>query len=344
MTKLQNLKKRIKLPNHKLTLKQQALVLENISLFLNRGYSLTDTLHLLKYRYHLSSMIEELEEGELMSKILENHGFDKDTLLIVEISEQSGDLALGMSNAYKIIEQKIKNKEEIKKLLKYPILLCLITICALGFVSFFLIPQFEQIYSNFDMQNIQSIKFLFTFIRNLPLFGCIILIVIGFLVLRFLKKSELERMKFCLTHRLIKKSYLNLYNHIFTINIVNLLKVGLKIDEIFMILTKQNYNMLLKQESERILTQLEDGSQLYQCLDQQYYLEELIMLIKEGETFSTLIHNLDNYVVYLNQKQEAKTQKMLFLIQPIFYGFFGILIVLLYATIFMPMFKMMEQF
>lgn len=341
MKRLKNLKLLKK--SSKYNLKDQAELLENLSLFLNRGFSLTDTINLLNLRFGLSDMIEGLEEGELMSDILKTKKVDEDALLIIEIAERSGELALGIENAYKILKQKIKNKEEVKKLLKYPILLCVITIAALGFVSFFLIPKFESIYESFNLEGNGGITFLFSFIRNLPIIGLLILAVFVFSIIWYVRKSKIEQMQFCLKNRFIKKSYLVLYNHIFTINVVNLLKVGLKIDELFTILANQEYNILLSQESKKILLGLEEGLQLHECLD-EYYLPELKMLIKEGEHYSTLLHNLDNYVIFLNQKQQNKTQKMFFLIQPVFYGFFGLLIVLLYSTIFMPMFKMMEQF
>ena len=343
MINLKNLNKKV-LSNKRRSLKDQLVILENISLFLNRGYSLTDTLNLLKYRYDLEDYILDLEEGYLFSEILAKHKFDKDILLVLEIAETSGNLKLGVENSYLIIKQKIKNKEELIRMIKYPILLCIIAMGALGFVSLFLIPQFESIYTNFGIEDNKTITFLFSLIRNLPLIIFIILIILVILFIRFLKQDELKRLKFCLTNRLVKKSYKMLYNHIFTINLVNLLKVGLKLDEIFIILSKQKYNLLLQKESNKILNKLEEGLQLYECLVDKLYSKELIMLIKEGETFSTLLHNLDNYVVFLTQKQEEKTKKMLFIIQPIFYCFFGLLIVLLYATIFIPMFEMMESF
>ncbi len=328
---------------NKRNLEYQANVLENIALFLNRGYSLYDTINLLQYRYQLQTVLEELEDGEFISTILKKQNYDKDILLVIEIAEQSGDILLGINNAYHIIKQKIRNKEEIKKLLKYPLLLCIITIFALGFVALFLIPQFEDIYENFGLTKEPLILFLFQFIKNLPLILLILLIVGVILYYLFNQKSDIDKMNFCLKYRFIRKYYLTLYNHIFTINLVNLLKVGLKIDEIFLILAKQEYNILLQQESKRILRLLEDGYQLYECLNNQYYIKELKIIIKEGETFTTLLHNLDNYLVFLQQNQVAKTKQMFFLIQPIFYGFFGLLIVLLYGSIFMPMFQMMNN-
>ena len=119
--------------------------------------------------------------------------------------------------------------------------------------------------------------------------------------------------------------------------------MGFRLDEIFILLSKQNHNELLQIESKRILEELREGKLFYECLQNSYYSNELIMLIKDGETFSSLVHNLENYSIYIEQSQKDTTKKMLFLIQPIFYGIFGIFIIILYASIFIPMFKMMDN-
>ena len=339
--KLKNYKKPKKLKNK--SLKQQAEILENISIFLERGYSLLDTLQLLQYRYDLKDYIKMLEEGYLVSEILKVNNFDHDILLVVEIAEKSGDLKLGIKNSYLIIKQKLKNKNDLMQLLKYPIILMMIIFLALGFVSGFLIPQFKNIYQSFNLGENKTMDTLFLIIEILPFSILIIVCFLLILLFFFSKKSEEKKLEIILKNKILSKYYINLYNQIFVINIVNLMKIGLRIDQIFIILSEQKYNKLLQKEAKRILKELEDGKQLYETIQHKYYVKELIMLIKEGETFSTLLHNLENYMIFLQQKNDKKTKKIFLLIQPIFYGLFGILIVLLYSAIFIPMFSMMES-
>ena len=129
--------------------KFQLELLSNLSLFLNRGYSLNEAMNLLKYRFHLENYILQLEEGYLLSEILKDNNFDPDILLVLEISEKSGNLKLGIEKSYYIIEQKQKNKNQIFELLKYPIMLGVILLIAMVFVSTFLLPQFISIYDSF---------------------------------------------------------------------------------------------------------------------------------------------------------------------------------------------------
>lgn len=317
--------------------------LENLKIFLNRGFSLNDTLNLLKYRYNIEELIKDLENGNYLYETLEKLQFDKDVLLIVEIAETSGNLKTGITNSYKILKQKIENKQQLSKELKYPLLLIIIGIFAILFISTFLIPQFRSIYASFGNLD-PTINLIFTSIQYLPIVLFLLLFILLFLILLFTKMPEDKQITVILKNKFLKKSFCKIYNYIFVINLVGLLKTGLKIDEIFLILSQQKYNLILQKESKKILKKLEAGYSLDLCLNKHLYDKELIQLIKEGETFSNLLHNLDNYMIFLIQKNEKQKKNIFFLIQPIFYGLFGFLILILYGSIFVPMFKLMESF
>lgn len=326
----------------KASLKKQKEILDNVSIFLNRGYSIYECFNLLKFRFNLQSYIEELEEGNLLSEILRKHNYDRDILLVIEIAEKSGNLKLGVEKAHLIIKQKIENKNQLLELIKYPLLLAIILVLALGFVSLFLIPQFQKIYDSFGMELSLLIKVIFISIRMLPLLIILITIfVIMFMI--YLKSISYEkRIQILIKNCYIKKYYLKIYNQIFVINILNLLMMGLRIDEILVILKNQDYNRLLKSESSRILCELSEGKLLYETIQNEFYNDELILIIKDGETYSTLVHSLENYTIFIEKSNQDQAKKLIFLIQPIFYGVFGVLIIILYTSIFVPMFQMME--
>lgn len=326
----------------KTNLNNQLEILKNINVFINRGYSLNETLKLINFRYDLDEFISELEEGSQVSEIFKKLNYDSDILLIMEIAEASGDIKNGVMQSVEILEQKTKNQNDVFELIKYPILLGLIMSLALLFVGKFLIPQFKNIYVDFGMTLDGMISILFNFIEFFPyiLIGVIFVILVG--AIKFQKMSFEKKLKLMLKYRITRRYYLAIYNQIFVIHISNLLKVGLRIDEVFEVLQNQNHNKFLQKEASRIIIELKEGKSIHESLNNKYYSDELVMLIKDGETFSTLIHNLENYCVYIQTKNEEKTKNLMFLIQPIFYGLFGILIIVMYASIFIPMFEMMD--
>ncbi len=326
----------------KSSLKKQKEILDNVSIFLNRGYSIYECFNLLKFRFNLQSYIEDLEEGCLLSEILSKNNYDRDILLVIEIAEKSGNLKLGVEKAHLIIKQKIENKNQVLELIKYPLLLAVILILALGFVSLFLIPQFQKIYDSFGMELSIGIKLIFIGIRSLPIVILLIAIAIILFIIYLKAVTYEKRIQILIKNKYIKKYYLKIYNQIFVINIHNLLMMGLRIDEILVILKQQDYNKLLKVESVRILNELSEGKLLYETIQNEFYSNELILIIKDGETYSTLVHSLENYTIFIEKTNQDQAKKLIFMIQPVFYGIFGILIIILYTSIFVPMFQMME--
>ncbi len=340
--KLKNFEIKVKL-NKKKDIKAQLELLENIDLFLQKGYSLSETINILYKKYKLQKMREDLRQGVLFSDILQSYEFDYDILLIIQIAEQSGNLKSGVHNSTILLKNKIESKDQLMEVLKYPLLLALLLILALGFVSIFLIPQFESIYASFGIELNILVKSIFLIINVLPILT-IIIIFIAFLIYIYISTLDLKkRVSIYLKFDTIAKNYIKLFNQIFVINISNLLNMGMRLDEILEILSKQNYNLLIKEESLRIKNGLKQGMSFSECIDTELYHKELVLLIKEGEAQNSLLANLENYIIFAQKERENKTQKLLFLIQPVFYGIFGLLIVMLYISIFMPMYEMMES-
>lgn len=338
----QLLKNSMKFNKKKTNLNRQLEILKNITVFIERGYSLNETLKLINFRYDLSQFILELEEGMQVSEIFKELNYDSDILLIMEIAEVSGDIKSGLSQCVKILEQKTKNQNQVFELIKYPLLLALIMSIALLFVSKFLIPQFESIYVDFGMTLDGMINVLFNLIELFPYILLISMFCILFIAVRFQKMKYEKKLKLMLKYKISRRYYLAIYNQIFVIHISNLMKVGLRVDEVFSVLSNQVHNKFLQKEAQRIMEELKEGKSIHEAISNKYYSDELIMLVKDGETYATLIHNLDNYCIYIQTKNDEKTKSLMFLIQPIFYGLFGILIIVLYASIFIPMFEMMD--
>ncbi len=325
-------------------LKIQYEFIEGISQFLNQGYSLFETFKLLSSRYKLEHEFKMLNNGDYLSEILSAKGFDNDILLVIEIAEKSGFLKEGVQKGKVLLKHKIDNKNEILELIKYPLLLSVILIVSLIFLSSFLIPQFRNIYDSFDMELNTTTKLIFIVIENIPFLIILIIVVIISIILYIKNLKPSKRVEYLLKFKVSRGYYLSIHNQLFVINISNLLSMGLKLDEVLLILKNQTHNNLLCLEASRMLLELEKGEDFSKCVHTDMYFEELKLIINEGELNNSLEFNLKNYTNLIRENKKNKMMKIMFLIQPIFYLIFGVLIVLLYGSIFLPMFQMMEGF
>ncbi len=328
---------------HTKKLPEQEVLLKNLNMLMDRGYSINECVSLLgdeNSKYILNNFLE----GQQLSKSLAELGFDKDVLLIIEISEEGGRIEEGIKRSHQIIKQKISNKSKIYDKLKYPLLLSIILVFALLFISNFLIPMFMRVYSSF---NIETDGFMQIFINTLIVLPkvVIIVIIISLIIALYLKAIEdSDRLKLLFKNKILQRQYLKLYNDIFVINIHSLLNFGVKLNEIFLILSQQDHNYYLKKQSQIIHNKLNEGEDLVNILEQQkIYDQKTINAIRSGLETNSLIEDLYSIILFTQVKKEQKMSKIIMLIQPIIYMFFGLVIVLLYMSIFIPMFKIMDS-
>ncbi len=342
-------KRLIKLKNKilfskKLNKKSQKQILSNLSLLMNQGYSLNESLELLASKYELDILIEYLLEGNSLADSFELLNFDNDILLIIKISENSGTIKEGLSRSTFILENKIKNKSKVFEKLKYPIFLALLLLFSITFISSFLLPMFLNVYKNFGIEIDGWLKVFFDFLDILPRILFLIILLMLFFYFYYSIQSQSDKIKLILKNKFISKKYYRLYNHLFLVNLYFLLSIGLKLDEVFIILKEQKYNFFLKKESEKIYKELEKGNELADILKKRkIYNKNIVDSINDGILNGTLIFNLKTTLLMWEENSNKKFEKYIYLIQPLFYLFFGIIIVVLYACIFVPMFKIMDQ-
>ncbi len=324
--------------------KYQRLILNNLNILMEQGYSLNEALEMLENKHNLSILINYLLEGNSLADSLEFLNFDSDILLIIKISENSGTIKKGIKRSILILDNKMANKSKVMEKLKYPIALFILLFLSISFISTFLLPMFMNVYENFGIEIEGWVKVLFDFLSILP--RLILLFSLFFIIFSFYYslQSQSDRLKLLLKNKFVSKKYYRLYNHLFLINLHFLLNIGLKLDEVFKILKEQKYNYLLKKESKVIFKELEKGQDLVIILKKRkIYNEEIINSIEDGIEKGTLVFNLRTTLLMWEEQNSKKFEKYIYLMQPLFYLFFGVLIIILYACIFIPMFKMMDQ-
>lgn len=328
----------------KMNLEEQKNILYSLNLLLVQGYSLNESIKLVSYRLNLEDYVNQLSEGVKFSSILEKQGFDRDVLLIIQIAEESDQFSNGIERALAILEKKHKNKNAVWEQIKYPLMLGIVMLLGIIFLSKFLIPTFKSVYQSFNLEMGLGLRFTFLIIEGLPKVLFLIGIGIIIFVLYLQSKEAAARLGIFTKYKIFRTQYYKIYNQIFILNFTSLLELGIKLDEIFLILKNQNYNYLLKKESAAIIENLYQGVDLPEALEKQkIYNQNLIEIIADGEQNGTLIPNLRNYLLINEIAAKKRVEKYIFLIQPIFYGIFGIMIIFLYGAMFIPMFAIMDS-
>lgn len=326
----------------KTKLEDQLAVLTMLSALLEIGFPLSTALDIMAAKFDLAKWNQMLEQGQSFYQVLAVNNFDQDVLLIIKLGLDSEDFKATIEKAIEIINSKIRKREELIELIKYPIMLIVIAILSLAFVSFFLLPQFEKILNSMGASS-KATTILYSLFKYGPLvISGLIGVIIGVLLFYFRLDYE-SKLRWLIKFKPVRNVYIALYNQVFTVTLSNLLKTNLHLSVIISVLVNQEENRLLATEAKKIQVGLANGNYIADSVTPLYYDQQLLSILKLGEESGMLIYYLDSYSKIISAINQDRGRKIVFWIQPIFYMTFGILILLLYAAIFIPMFSLMDS-
>lgn len=323
-------------------LENQLQILEMLATLLEIGFPLSSAIDIIAVKHDIKSWQAQLESGASFYQVLEEDQFDPDVLLIIKLGLDSENFQTTIKKSIKIIHSKIEKRRELIELFKYPIMLLVIGVVSIGFVSYFLLPQFEKILSAMDVESRLTTN-LYTLFRVGPyvLSAIIVFILIVIIICSRLEYSK--QLKLVVRFKPIRKIYVSIYNQVFTITLSNLLKTNLPLSSVLSVLSNQRENKLLASEAKMIEKGMQQGKYISDSVSGIYYDEQLLYILKLGEETGMLIYYLDSYSKLISATNQNRGKRIIFWIQPIFYLSFGILILLLYAAIFIPMFSLMDS-
>ncbi len=323
-------------------LEEQIEVLKMLEALLTMGVSIQEAIIIMSSKFKVQSWDSKLKKGIPLYTILEADNYDKDALLLLKVGLDSEELVVTVRKMIRLLVTKVDKRKELIEIIKYPIMLLVISLLSIGFVTYFLLPQFQRILSTMQVSSM-STNILYKIFSYGPyvLSFIILLFVILFLILSRLSFEKKNKLIFSFPG--IRGIYISLYNQLFVLTLANLLKTNLHLSEIVKILENQDENKLLAIEANKIRLGLEVGNTMSRSITSMYYDQQLIEILRIGEESGMLLYYLESYSQIITAVNESRGRRFIFLIQPVFYIIFGILILLLYAAIFIPMFSLMDS-
>lgn len=323
-------------------LEQQIETLKMLEALLIMGISFKEALIIMNSKFNTDVWDAKLLAGVPFYTLLSDADYDRDALLILKIGLDSEDLEITINKMIKLLETKIDKQKELVELIKYPVMLLSIAIISIGFVTYFLLPQFESILKSMEVTS-KLTNMLYQLFNYGPYVLTVQLLILAIAAFGFTRLQFDKRTQLIFSLPIIRDIYIALYNQLFVLTLANLLKTNLHLNEVVEILLSQTENRLLSMEARCIKQGLETGKLISESLSLKYYDEQLIEILKLGEESGMLLYYLESYSKVIVAVNESRGKRMLFWIQPIFYMIFGVLILLLYAAIFIPMFTLMDS-
>ncbi|WP_419765421.1 MAG: type II secretion system F family protein [Arcobacter sp.] len=301
----------------------------------------------------LKDMNSALENGRAVYKALEKYEKDLDLIIIpfFKIFEQNGNIKSVITALSTLLKIKMKNKRDLKTSLRYPILVVVTFIFAMGLIFSFVIPKFENIFLQYQMQlpmaTIMLLK-LKNFFINYSLHTFVLLVLFYFFVKYLIHKYE--RLMFLKDEFLIKylpifgklsKNY-ELYNFFVALDI--LLKSKYEFH-----LCMENASLLIKNKyllarMSSINKYLKNGKSIAYAFESTDLFDELVIsLIRSGEVGNSIDISIQRLQVMYEKEFDKRVKNLTSVIEPLFFILISSLILWIMLAIFTPIWNMSEM-
>ncbi|MDQ0858403.1 competence type IV pilus assembly protein ComGB [Bacillus sp. V2I10] len=334
-------------------IKDQAMFLKRLSDLLEKGYTLNEAMKFTSIdlneekKQAVFFCLRELSKGVPVRTAFEKLRFHNEVLSYLYFAERHGDLETALREGGEMLNRKLVQHEKMKKVLQYPLFL-FFTIGILLYISQSVIaPQFQQIYHSMNIKPSILTEILFMIFQGTKLFLIFILMlfVLGsiFYISYFKKLLPQEKMRIAIKIPLWKKFVILINSYYFSLQLSNLLKGGLSIYESLTVFENQNLLPFYRDEASWFIDHLKKGERFEGLVARNlFYEKELTQVIGHGQANGHLARELYTYSQFVLERLENKLMKWIMLIQPAAYFAVGMTVLMMYLSMILPMYHMME--
>jgi len=332
----------------------------DLSIYLNSGISLIQSIDLLKQRYKndktLGSFFESiatyLDEGKTFYLALDSQNvlklpeFYKQS---IKISENGGLLESVLLELSIFLKEQDRIKKQVGSALAYPLFILFVSFFMVGFMLSFIVPKITGIFAQINQELPTSTKIVIAlgdFFSNYYAHVIFVLFILiaGFIFL--LKKSKSFKYAFdklCLKtpffSTMIEQGELSRFSYMNSI----LIKSGVPIVQAINLSANILKNTVIKRVFVEASKSVVEGKKLSVLLSSNkiYKIDEaFIHSIAIGEDTSKLAQILNNLASLYNEANKDKTDIFLSLLEPIFMLFVGVTIGFIVISMLLPIFSM----
>jgi type II secretory pathway component PulF len=291
--------------------------------------SLRDTSHSKKLKGALDQMKRDVAEGMPLWKSLDRSGVVSDqTLALVRLGEESGNLAENLIVAAKQEEKQRIFRSKVRSALLYPgFVLGITAVVGLG-VAWFLLPRLAETFSQLNVQLplISQILIGFgLFLKDNGLWavptGVVVTLILGYLLFAAPKTKGLGQRLLFRTPGVSKLLYeveIARFGYLFG----TLLEAGLSVTQALRLLHEATSATRYKKFYDYLTRALEDGYSFKASLPKYKHATKLLppsvqQMIIAGERSGALPETLLNMGIIYEEKADASTANLEVILEPI---------------------------
>ncbi|MGF2617061.1 type II secretion system F family protein [Rossellomorea vietnamensis] len=338
----------------KKTIKDHGTFLKRLGELLSNGYSLTDAIEFVFIGHYKAQgairlmMLSQLQNGSSLSAVLHSSGLPLHVCSQIYFAERHGRIAETLIQAGEYLTARKKDREALMKVLTYPLVLISILIGVMILLKSVLFPQFEILYSSLDYTPENNLRLFLNIFENLPAIFLALLVASmtagGIIYLRFQSYTPLKKAELLLRVPYVSRYIRLLYTQFFSREVSFLLNSGMSINQALTEMESQTYRPLFEEAAGRMIQDLKIGKSFPETIEFfGLFTDGFLEVIRHGERRGQLPQELFIYSQFCMETLEESGKNMLTVIQPVVFLFIGLFILLIYFSVMVPMFQVMQS-
>ena len=341
----------------RISLKDIAIMSRQLATMIASGLSLLRALTILAEQTEnktLGGLVDrvrvDVESGSSLSGAMAKHpkAFPPLMVNMVKAGEVGGFLDTVLESVAKNFESEVKLRSKIKSAMTYPVVVFSIAILAVTGMLLFIVPVFEEMFTNLGGELPLPTKILVYMSTGLR-FGAIplvILIIVGIVLwnrnrqnLGFREKVEPLFLKAPVFGNLVQKIALSR----FTRNLSSMLRAGVPILQALDIVGEVSGNIVVERAANDVRESVRRGNSLAGPLGQHPVFPPMVVqMMAVGEDTGALDSMLDKVADFYDQEVEATTDALTSLIEPLMIAVLGALVGGMIVALYMPIFGVFD--
>lgn len=316
--------------------------LATFTILLESGFSLQESLQVMlrSGQYDSSviqSQISELSQGQRLAQAMKNVHLTPSEINQLYLAETHGNLVDTLRRMVDYQTLFNKQKQLLYKTILYPALLLLFVFSALFGMRSFLLPQLLA------SGMIDGHHWGIRLVEQAPIIMliCILISVVLLLLTQsvFSRKTAIAKAEFLSRIPLFGSVYRCWQTSFFALEWGKLFRQGLETNQIILCMKEANKATLIQELASVLEQTLVQGGKLTEQLEQYHFLTpEFALIVFQGEVKGRLGDELFVYSQLLSERVFQRVEKAIQWIQPVIFLFVALLIVGIYAAMFLPIY------
>ncbi len=326
-----------------------------LSTMISAGIPLVESLEILAeqsanrgFRLVLETIVSDVRTGKDLSQALGKHRkvFPKIYVNMIKAGEASGQLDIVLTRLADYQEASETLKAEIKSAMTYPVISLVMVLGITLFLLIFIIPKFEEMFNNMDVELPAITKGLLAtslFLQNNILIwsSCVVAGCFGLFMYVKTEKGTLMKDWLLLHMPIFGPLFMKVAISRFSRTFGTLIQSGVPILGALEIVSETTGNLIISNAVETAGESVRQGETLGEPLSKTKVFPLMVTkMITIGEKSGALETLLEKIADFYDQQVKSTVESLTSLIEPLLIGVMGVLVGGMVMAIFFPIFKM----